>query len=171
MAQVSQTWVEAEAMIEAFKIAFGRKFGVPVNVHYKLNNSKGLPQISLDDLHTIINDMFHRYHAVLIKRNTHKPVNIDEGIFSRTRKREVVIMRQLFFYIATELGYGPTHVARFTGAKFDHSSVIHGNKVVTNLLEVGDVKVIKLYADVKTEMRNKFERYNKDEEDKERDTK
>jgi chromosomal replication initiation ATPase DnaA len=115
--------------------------------------------------------MFHREHTVLIRRNTTKPVNIDNGIFSRTRKREVVIMRQLFFYIATELGYGSTHVERFTSSRFDHSSVIHGNKVINNLLDIRDVKVINLYGNIKTEMRNKFETYKKDEEDKERDTK
>jgi len=171
MAQVSQLWLEAEQMIYDFKVAFGKRFGVPITVTYKLSNSKGLPQITLEDLLDLTNHFFFETYGKLIKSKSFAKVDISNGIFSKTRVREVVQMRQIFCYIAHELGYGPTQIARFTGDLIDHSTAIHGRRTIKVLLEVKDPKITVLYKAVKLEMCNRFEIAKRIyEEDKERDT-
>jgi len=55
---------------------------------------------------------------------------------SRSRKREYVIARHLFFYIASRhLGLPLTKIGLFTNR--DHSSVIHGKDTYQDFLDMG----------------------------------
>jgi len=45
-------------------------------------------------------------------------------IFQKSRRREIVVPRWLFFHFAKRLGYQLTEISEFSG--FHHSSIIHG---------------------------------------------
>lgn len=63
-----------------------------------------------------------------------------QDMFINTRKRENAYSRHLFCYIAhKKFKYTLYEIARFmqqNGKKFDHSSVVHSTKVISELIEV-----------------------------------
>lgn len=84
-----------------------------------------------------------------------------EGVKTKRRKREVIIRRQLVFYICRKMGYGFEKIGDAMG--FDHATVIHGNRTVAQLIEVGDRDMRGAYNEVTALLREYYkQKYGKD---------
>lgn len=60
-----------------------------------------------------------------------------EDIVNRSRKREIVIARQLFSYACMKhLSVGSSYLGRLLGR--DHTSIIHNRRMVENFLSIND---------------------------------
>lgn len=55
-----------------------------------------------------------------------------EGVAARTRKRDLVMKRQIVSYICKKLGYPIHHISILL--KIDHATVLHGHRLVGELL-------------------------------------
>lgn len=114
--------------IEVFKIKFKLMYGI---TPYVSVNTKGnyMGQLSLKELFELINGA--------LEEKTGK--RYIKGILTATRLREVVIYRQAFCKLASNLGYKITSIAEFIGK--NHATVIHSIKNIDNLLSVDDIDV------------------------------
>jgi len=133
--------IAAERMIEAFAAEFFNKFGVNPIIVY--DTSMGhLKFLTLQMLEDVIN-------ASLKKRyGEREGENIT--ISSRSRKREVILHRQLFAYIARALKYHFAVIGKKIG--FDHASMIHARKAMEFLLSISDTLAKEIYAEVYKEL-------------------
>ena len=63
---------------------------------------------------------------------------------SKTRRREVAVARQVFFYYARKnTGHSLKKIGEFIGG-FDHATVLHSVNVVNNMLETKDRMITEL---------------------------
>jgi len=69
----------------------------------------------------------------------------------RNKKGDNVMYRQIAYYILNTMGYGPSEIASHSNR--DHATIIHGRKMVEDLLEVGDVKYTYNYNKVVEHLR------------------
>lgn len=68
---------------------------------------------------------------------------------TRTRKREVVICRQIISYIAYRKNYGSyLRIGLFLGG-YDHSTILHGVRCVEQLLEINDTMVLNIISQLR----------------------
>jgi len=110
--------------IEAFKKKFELKYRI---IPYVSINSKKnyVGELSMSDLLDIVNKRMQEIHE-----------GTSAGIRQATRRRPIVIYRQVFCKIALSLGYGATVIGKFLNK--NHATVIHAVKLVDNLIETGD---------------------------------
>lgn len=69
-----------------------------------------------------------------------------EGIKTKKRHRGLVIRRQVVSYICRKMGYTFTEIA--ANLKIDHATVIHGERIVQQLLQVEDLEMKQIYNDI-----------------------
>jgi Bacterial dnaA protein helix-turn-helix len=79
-----------------------------------------------------------------------------ERVKKRDRYRELVICRHLFYYLAKYF-YGAKlkQIGAVTGV--DHATVIHGIKLVNNLIDIGDEDVINAIEETQKYIREKYQ--------------
>lgn len=78
-------------------------------------------------------------------------------VFGKSRKREVVMARQVFGYFARNyLGMKLSAIGRFLGGK-DHTTVMHGNGKVKEFLAIGDDLVCNVVERINAEIKAKHE--------------
>lgn len=78
-------------------------------------------------------------------------------VFGRSRKREVVMARQIFCYFARNyLTMKLTAIGEFLGGK-DHTTIIHGIMKVKEFLSIGDDLVMSRVNLVNAEIKTKHE--------------
>lgn len=117
---------EMKEYIDVFKYKFKLLFGI---MPYVSVTSRGLyvGEISMRELLDITNDL-------LFDTCGH---HVEAGIMSKTRLKPIVIHRQAFCKVASNLGYGCTSVAKFLDK--NHATVVYSVRNVDNLLAVGDM--------------------------------
>jgi hypothetical protein len=129
-----------EMFIKQFKTDFESLYDTTPVVIYTLKDEVTYP-ISLNELEKIC-DAFIEPNSKL-------------HIREKNRKRNIVIARHIFFYIAYKMGYTTTYLGEYLG--WDHASVIHGKKSVNNLLDINDSelvnKVKQIYDEVEKRIR------------------
>lgn len=64
-----------------------------------------------------------------------------DNMLSNTHRREVVFPRQIFCYLAykhLEVSYRSIgiYIGFYRGKKYDHSTVVHANKTIKNLMHI-----------------------------------
>lgn len=70
-------------------------------------------------------------------------------IKTKTRKREIVICRQVVSYIAYRNNYGSyLRIGTFLGG-FDHSTILHGVRNIEQLLEINDTMVLNIISQLR----------------------
>jgi chromosomal replication initiation ATPase DnaA len=84
-----------------------------------------------------------------------------KGIKTKSRRRDLVQKRQIACYIARKMGYTCEVVGKCFG--IDHATVIHGCKVVDQLLDVVDPELKKAYDEILIAVNTYYkEKYGKD---------
>jgi len=126
MAQVSKVWLEAQKSIEEFKNEFEKKYGFGLMIYIRNSKHLNIPSVSLSDILDETDRMLFRLHPSKIVQCSYGKVNIGGGINTVTRIHEVVVMRQIFCYIALELGYSFSEIGRFLS--MNHSTIIAAKK-------------------------------------------
>lgn len=104
--------------ISSFQTRFYIEFGVRLQIAYKIETSLIPKTVTLTELEEIGD----RHHPGAVR--------------SRSRKRELVNIRQVIFRIAMELGYGPTEIGKKW--EWDHATILHGSNHTLKLLETND---------------------------------
>jgi chromosomal replication initiation ATPase DnaA len=68
------------------------------------------------------------------------------GLSTRSRKRDLVMKRQIVSYVCRSFGFQFHHIAR--SMFINHATVIHGANTVKNLLENKDEEMMTAYEDI-----------------------
>lgn len=126
MAEKSQQWIEATQEIEDFKKAFESKYGLGITIFIRNSHIDKIQSISLSDLMYECNLLLQEYYPEGYIQASYGKVNILNGIKTKSRIYDLVVMRQIFSYIAYEIGYTYTEIARFLG--MNHSTIIYAVK-------------------------------------------
>lgn len=115
-----------QRFIEEFQVGFLEKFGVVPEVYLTPMQLDG-DSIELIHLKSIINSVVDekKYPA---------------GLHTRSRKRDIVLPRQIYFLKARQMGYSLNHIAESLG--FDHATVIHSCKCIRLLMEQKDPETL-----------------------------
>lgn len=88
-------------------------------------------------------------------------VKYPEGILTRTRKRPILLARQVACYIARKTGYTLMEVA--DDMRINHATVIHSQNVVESLIDQNDPEMKKVYTQIVDKLTIYYkERYGKD---------
>jgi hypothetical protein len=134
---------KADNEIDKFKKTFYNKFGVYPYVTYSFDN---INEMSPSELLKLINEDLE---------NTY-PNTFKKGIFTKTRKKEIVLRRQIFCRITTDMGLSSSQVGKFLN--IDHSTVIYSKRVVAEMLLIKDPIITNLYWHIinmaKTKIKN-----------------
>jgi hypothetical protein len=134
---------KADNEIDKFKKTFYNKFGVYPYVTYSFDN---INEMSPSELLKLINEDLE---------NTY-PNTFKKGIFTKTRKKEIVLRRQIFCRITTDMGLSSSQIGKFLN--IDHSTVIYSKRVVAEMLLIKDPIITNLYWHIinmaKTKIKN-----------------
>jgi hypothetical protein len=117
---------EAE-LISQFMISFHDVFDyypTVVTKNNKIYNKDDLKVLELDTLKTFFNDFLPVKHG--------KKLQLD----SRSRYRNLVELRFIYFFIARSMGYNLTTIGK--SLSLDHTTVVHGLNTFKNLYETND---------------------------------
>jgi hypothetical protein len=123
---------EANKMISEFKIKFKDEFGVTPFVYFTFSTKKvkraTLKQVE-DFFNSIISENFGEAYP--------------NGIRQKTRKRELLVYRQIAQFLCQKMGYGVVHLKHYF--QWDHATSLHSKKVITNFIETNDKEFATLY--------------------------
>ena len=114
---------EISAFIEDFKKEFRSRFDIDPRVLWSYNKDFSPPKLTLTELEKITNTFVE------------DPIFAD-GVKSKTRRKEIVILRQCMFKIARESGYTLTSIGSYFD--FDHATILYSVTHVNNLLKTKD---------------------------------
>lgn len=79
-----------------------------------------------------------------------------DQFFSRNRKRDIVMARQVFFYLCRKYFDTPyVHLGKFIGQ--DHATVMHGVDMVKNMLFTKYEPMVDLVAKCEQKIRDKYQ--------------
>jgi chromosomal replication initiation ATPase DnaA len=103
---------------------------------------KRVRKVTIDELKTLTNDY------ILVKTGGRFPY----GLSSKARIREVVEIRQVYYYLAyldsSIANYSLQTIGHTTG--HDHATVIHGITKTENLLKLNDPRMIGIHKELKS---------------------
>lgn len=141
--------IEIRAMIDEFKEEFKEKFGIKIYTKYEYVNpdlkanpyNKGLV-LNLEDFD-------------IIARNVYKG-KLDPELIMRkgSRKRELVLIRQLVFKEALLLGYGPSEISEYFG--WSHSNIIAARIAIYKLLDCRNYEATYLNQEIHHEIEQRI---------------
>lgn len=125
--------------VDMFKVSFKLKYGI---TPYVSINTKGHynGKLCLEELLDIVNKVFE----------VHVGVKYQDGVFSQSRKREVVTYRHAFCKISYSLGYKLKAIAEFINK--NHATVIHSIRNVDNLLKSNDFEMTRCMDELYVEI-------------------
>lgn len=158
MAQVSKVWLAAQKEIEEFKHAFEKKHGFSLAIHIRNSKFVDVPVVGLSEILEETNRILFDLHPDGIVHCSYGKVNISDGITTKTRIHEVVVMRQIFCYIALEFGYTFTEIGRFL--KMNHSTIIAAKKSLESSFETNYNGAFEKYQAVKSSILIKYSEVN-----------
>ena len=128
---------EAKDLCSTFRKEFQDRFGVQVYIYFS-QKALNAPALDLEVLEEVVNlfiiQRFGDLYPDLVRQ--------------KTRVRDLVIYRQMLFYIAISMGYSLCLVARFYG-KWNHATVWHSCNVVENYLDTKDKGFMKTFNTIK----------------------
>jgi len=154
MAQVSKVWLEAQESIEEFKNAFEKEYGFGLTIYIRNSKYVELPPINLGEILDETNRILFELYPSKIIDCSYGKVAIKDGIKSNTRIHELVVMRQIFCYIALEFGYTYTEIGRFL--QMNHSTIIAAKKSLDSSFETNYRNALDKYKAVKNSILIKF---------------
>jgi hypothetical protein len=154
MAQVSKVWLEAQQSIEEFKSEFEKKYGLGLMIYIRNSKYVNIPSVSLSDILEETDKVLFTLHPSKIVHCSYGKVNIQRGITTPSRIHEVVVMRQIFCYIALELGYSFTEIGRFLS--MNHSTIIAAKKSLDISFKTNHNGASDKYQAVRTNILIKF---------------
>ena len=125
--------------IADFKRRFHNQFKIDLTIVYPAKDVLG--GISLQNLEDIGNE-------IIIGKRKYNEYNIR----SKSRIRELILIRICIFKVATEFGYGPSEIGKYFG--FDHATVIHSRNKVDKNLDNFDIQV--MLNTIRNECKNKY---------------
>ena len=125
--------------VDAFKIKFKLRYGITPYVSISTKGHYN-GKLSLQELLDIINETFEK----------HSDVKYQDGVFSHSRKREVVTYRHAFCKISHSLGYKLKSIAEFINK--NHATVIHSIRNVDNLLKANDYQMTRCMDEIYVDM-------------------
>lgn len=128
---------EAKAAVSKFCKDFYLTYGVYPTVLYTLNKTK-IRTISLKNAEDLVNTILQRTYAD------------DYEVRSKTRLKHIVIYRHVMFKILYDMGYTYTVLSGYF--KFNHATILHGVKTITNYLQFNDERTIEVYNILKNEI-------------------
>jgi len=131
---------QAYEVISKFKDEFYLRFGVVPAVIYKFNHTHYFP-VSMKELEQICN--------MFVEDRENAQIN------TKCRKRSIVQVRQIFFYIGVKMGYGLTNLGKYLD--YDHATVIHASKVVSNLIDINDLITVRNLKLIHDEIEKRIE--------------
>jgi chromosomal replication initiation ATPase DnaA len=131
----------AEKLIQKFKEDFLEQLDVIPTVEYDLKEL----HLTLGLLESIINKIAKKKYHYL---------NIDNFVTSKSRKREVVLSRQLFAYFARLNDFPLMRIGEKIG--FDHSTIVHSKKTVEEKLFINDKLITTYYEEIKNEIEKRI---------------
>ena len=131
---------EVYEFINKFKDEFYLTFGVVPAVIYKFDHTNYFP-ISMKELEEICN--------IFVKDRKNAEIK------TRCRRRSIVQIRQIFFYIGIKMGYTLTSLGKYL--KYDHVTVIHASKVVSNLIDINDLTTVRNLKLIRDEIEKRIE--------------
>jgi chromosomal replication initiation ATPase DnaA len=114
---------EIVLFIEDFKREFRDKFDIDPKVLWSYNKEQQPPKIDLRILEQAANSLLEDDIFV-------------DGIKSKSRRKEVVMLRQCMFKIARESGYTLTSIGSYFD--YDHATILYSVTHVNNLLKTKD---------------------------------
>ena len=132
---------QADNEIDKFRKSFYSKFGVYPYVTYSFDN---INEISFSELIKLINEDLE---------NTYPNV-FEKGIFTKTRKKEVVLRRQIFCRITTDMGLSSLQIGKLLN--MNHSTVLYSKRVVAEMLLINDPIITNLYWHIINKAKNKI---------------
>ena len=141
---------EMSDYVDAFKLKFKLKYGITPYVSISTKGHYN-GKLSLQELLEIVNKVFE----------DNVNVKYQDGVFSHSRKREVVTYRHAFCKISYSLGYKLKSIAEFINK--NHATVIHSIRNVDNLLKSHDFEMTRcmdeLYVEIeKYIMKKEYEK-------------
>jgi chromosomal replication initiation ATPase DnaA len=142
---VTQRTKSADEFVHRFMKDFYNRFGVYPRVNYSLGNSSR--SFTLKDLKDIINHLI--FNDERITRVIKNP-----NLSSRSRLRELVIYRQCFCKIGTDMNYGPSIIS--SQIDYNHSTVIYSSCTINHLLEIKDKLTIETINKIEDELQKRF---------------
>lgn len=154
MAQISGVWREANELIEKFRKEFESKYGFKLVIHFKTKSFESLPPLSLQEILDEIESLLDTEYPDKQIKSSYGIVNITNGIRTNTRVYQIVLLRQIFCYIAHELGYTSVEIGRFIHK--DHATVLHSIKTLKIALDLKVKSVMGKYEIVKSSLVVKY---------------
>lgn len=129
---------EIHTFILEFQQKFCEKFGVIPHIDYELEGKKCL---SLDELEKVANTLVDKHLY-------------PEGLRTRKRNRELVLVRQCVFIIARELSLTFESIGDHFG--FNHATVMHSYRTMNDLLKIKDPEAVKTMKLINNGLKNKL---------------
>jgi len=154
MAQVSKVWLDAQATIEEFKQEFEKKYGFSLMIYIRNSVYKDLPSVTLNDILEETDKMLYELYPSKVIKSSYGKVYISNGIKTKTRIYEIMVMRHVFCYIALEFGYAYAEIGRFLG--MNHSTIISAKKSLETSFKTNYKEAYDKYKAVKESIIIKF---------------
>lgn len=130
---------EMSDYVDAFKLKFKLKYGITPYVSISTKGHYN-GKLCLQELLDIVNKVFE--DTVNVKYH--------DGVFSQSRKREVVTYRHAFCKISYSLGYKLKAIAEFINK--NHATVLHSIRNVDNLLKSNDFEMTRCMDELYVEI-------------------
>lgn len=130
-------------LINNFKKQYYNLTGVFPIIIYPMRGNQN--KIDLKKLSDLVNEIFRENFPHEYPEN---------GIVDRSRRRIIVTFRQVYFKIGVEMGHTIDSIAKNIG--YDHATVIHSRKNISNLLEYNDPLVVSIYKKIKYAAKERY---------------
>lgn len=133
-------------MIAEFQQEFFKKTGIRATVllEDRGKKSNGIPYLDLDDLENHVN-MF--ISPMLVPAS-------EMNIRAKCRKRHLVYLRMVFCKLARSMGYTLNAIGSYLGR--DHTTIIHGLRTASDLLDTVDPLFTSLFTNVTNYLRQYY---------------
>jgi len=89
-------------------------------------------------------------------------VKFPEGLRTRSRKRDLVLLRQCVYKISRNQSYGLDMIGDYYG--YDHATVIHGVRVIDNLIDSKNIDVINTMNMLENQLKEKYGKVKNEDE-------
>lgn len=134
---------EKARRIKQFKEDFQLEFGSEILIIERATKYP-FPHITLQNVEDVVN---YQLDKII-------PDKFSNGIRTKSRNKELISHRYCFYKIVMDMGYSCTVIKKHIG--FDHATVLHGKKSITNLILSRDTKSIFNINNIYHELKERF---------------